>query len=140
MQSRPPSHLNNALWRSRKSRGLGQKQVAWLLGHRSSSQISSYERGDRSPSVETALKLAVIYGRDVRELFPEHYESFSLELAAKSANLPGFISTPLSKEKLSEALSICSYEQLLADPFVSEENGRLIRKHITKLAKALANL
>ena len=117
-----------------------QKQVAWLLGHRSSNLISSYERGERSPNLETALKLAVIYRCDVGELFPEHYETFRLEFAAKASKLPGSISTPLSKLELVDGLSICTYEQLLEDPNVSEENGRVVRKHVTKLAKKLAYL
>ena len=140
MHLSPSSHLNNALWRVRKSRGLGQKQVAWLLRHRSSNLISSYERGERTPNLETALKLAVIYGCDVGDLFPEHCESFHLAFAVKTAKLPGFISTPLSKPELVEALSICTYEQLLEDSPLTEENGQLVRKHVTKLAKILAYL
>lgn len=131
---------NNTLWRIRKKRGLAQKQVAWLLGHRSSSLISSYERGERTPGIEAAFRLAVIYQCPVEKLFPEHWEAISSELTEKASKVPGTLFTPISKLELVEGISICSYEQLLQDPDVSEENSRLVRKHVTKLAKQLAYL
>ncbi|MBK8464946.1 MAG: helix-turn-helix transcriptional regulator [Chloracidobacterium sp.] len=138
MQNSPRSHLNNALWRTRKSRGLAQKQVAWLLGHSSPSRISSYERGERTPNLVTALRLAAIYRCPVERLFPEHFDAIGSELSAKASKATGSLFTPDAKSHLVEDVSICSYERLLEQPIVNEENGRLVRKHVTKLARILA--
>jgi DNA-binding XRE family transcriptional regulator len=68
------------LWISRKQAGLGQKSAARLLGHRSKSVISEYETGRLLPSLPTALKLAVVYGRPVTELYPDLYRRIQEEV------------------------------------------------------------
>ena len=73
--------LNN-LWIARQHVGLGQKTVARLLGHKSRSVISEYENGRLLPSLETALRLSVVYGRPVRELYPELYRQILKETEA----------------------------------------------------------
>jgi DNA-binding XRE family transcriptional regulator len=70
MKRRPQTQLNN-LWMARKQIGLGQKNVARLLGHRSTSVISEYETGKLLPSLPTALRLAMVYNRPVAELYPD---------------------------------------------------------------------
>ena len=40
--------------------GYSQKDVATLLGHKTATHVSDYERGVRLPSLETALKLETI--------------------------------------------------------------------------------
>lgn len=134
------SQLNNALWRTRKSRGLAQKQVAWLLGHRSPNLISSYERGERMPNLVTALRLSVIYRTPVEQLFPEHCEAVSSELLTKASKIPGMLLTNLSRSEFVEDLSTCGYERLLEGPELTEENSRMVRRHVTKLAKLLAHM
>ena len=84
MPRKPTSQLNN-LWIARQHAGLGQKTVARLLGHKSRSVISEYENGRLLPSLETALRLSVVYGRSISELYPELYRQISEETeAAKS--------------------------------------------------------
>ena len=39
------------------------------MGHKDTSQISRYERGTRTPSLETALEIAVAYEAPVERLF-----------------------------------------------------------------------
>ena len=72
MPRKPTPQLNN-LWIARQHAGFGQKTVARLLGHKSRSVISEYENGRLLPSLETALRLSVVYGRPIRELYPELY-------------------------------------------------------------------
>src|SRR6266852_6225897 len=68
---RRPHHQNlNRLWIARKKIGLGQKSVARLLGHKSTSPISEYETGRLLPSLRTAVKLATIYNTPINELYP----------------------------------------------------------------------
>ena len=72
--------LNNRLWQIRHKIGLEQKQVARLLGHKTTDQISRYERGRSVPSFKSACKLAIIYGTSLPELFPEHCEQYRREI------------------------------------------------------------
>ena len=59
----------NRLFIARKRSGLRQKSVARRLGIKRDTQISFYETGRVAPSLETALKLSVIYGVTVNELY-----------------------------------------------------------------------
>lgn len=61
--------LPNYLLVYRKRLGLSQKEVAFLLGSRNSSQPSRYEHFSRMPTLRTALALAVIFQASVYELF-----------------------------------------------------------------------
>jgi transcriptional regulator with XRE-family HTH domain len=49
--------------------GLTQKQVANLLGHVTSSQVSRWERGERLPNLVHAVRLSALYQRLVNDLF-----------------------------------------------------------------------
>ena len=51
--------------------GYTQREVARLLGYRSATHISAYERGKRLPSLETAIKLEVVLCAPVAFLFPD---------------------------------------------------------------------
>jgi DNA-binding XRE family transcriptional regulator len=63
-----------------KTHWLGQKSVAKLLGHKSTSVISEYETGKLLPSLATALKLAVVYNRPVTELYADLYRQIQEEV------------------------------------------------------------
>ena len=69
-QPDPQSPFSNRLWIHRKKMGYTQREVAALLGYRSATHISSYERGERLPSLETAIKLEVVLCAPVAFLFP----------------------------------------------------------------------
>ena len=79
MPRTPARQLNN-LWITRKHAGLGQKTVARLLGHRSTSVISEYETGRLLPSLPTALRLAVVYNRPITELYPDLFRKIREEV------------------------------------------------------------
>lgn len=59
---------------------MGQKQVASLLGHSTSDQVSRYERGEKFPSLKTALKLGLIYGIPIRVLLDGYFEACREEI------------------------------------------------------------
>jgi DNA-binding XRE family transcriptional regulator len=86
---RRPRHQNvNRLWIARKKVGLGQKSVARLLGHKSTSPISEYETGRLIPNLRTALKLAVIYQTPLPDLYITMQRQIEEEVAARRKKLP----------------------------------------------------
>ena len=86
-------HLNNLptnLWLARKRLGWSQKWVAALLGRRSVSVVSEYERGVKTPPLPIALKLQLIYQTPLAELFPALQSLASVEVATIRQNHPHF--------------------------------------------------
>src|SRR5437899_397057 len=77
---RGSARQSNHLWIARHNVGLGQKNVARLLGHKSTSTISEYETGRLLPSLPTALRLAVVYDRPVTDLYPDLYRTIREEI------------------------------------------------------------
>jgi transcriptional regulator with XRE-family HTH domain len=65
----PAHRLDNYLRMYRKRAGFSQDEVAYLLGAKSGTITSRYERFRRAPSLETALACEAIYGVPARELF-----------------------------------------------------------------------
>ncbi|MDQ6785849.1 MAG: helix-turn-helix transcriptional regulator [Acidobacteriota bacterium] len=57
-----PNINTNSLALRRKRLGYEQKQIAVLLGHKSTYQICRYETGQRIPSLKEAIKLSLLYG------------------------------------------------------------------------------
>lgn len=81
------ARIANRLWRSRKAAGLTQKQVAFLLGHKSTSQISRWERGRRVPRTIDLLKLSAIYHRLVNDLVWDLFDSLRHKVAKRQRML-----------------------------------------------------
>lgn len=129
---------NNRLWQARHKAGLEQKQVARLLGHKNCDQISRYERGVRMPGIRIALKLELIYGIPISNLFPEHYQKYRAEIAANTSNsiLPSFDETA---EKLSDA-NICTYDNSLLKKKVSDADISAANKHSIRLIQNIAEV
>jgi len=131
---------NNALWRARQQAGLELKQVAYLLGHRTTDQISHYERGLQMPSLRNALKLTIIYQASLAQLFPEHYEQYRTELAAKLEKVSRLQFNQTVHESLADKIHFCTYDDLLGQSAPSRQEREAVRDHVTKLARRLANL
>ncbi len=77
----------NNLWAYRKKGGLSQKRVAFFLAHKTSSQLSHYERGVKHPSLKNALKLEIIYHTPVAFLFHDLYQRLQQGVKAREAML-----------------------------------------------------
>jgi len=89
-----PRHQNlNRLWIARKKAGMGQKSVARLLGHKSTSPISEYETGRLLPNLHTAFKLAVIYKTPVSDLYAPLYGQTEEEVESLRRKMPTFPNT-----------------------------------------------
>lgn len=131
--------INNRLWQARHKTGLEQKQVARLLGHKNCDQISRYERGVRVPNLRTALKLELIYGIPISNLFPEHYQKYRSEIAANtSANIILSLNDETA-EKLPDA-HICTYESSLLKKKVADKEIKTANKHSIHLIQNIAEV
>lgn len=78
----------NHIHAMRRNRGLLQKQLAALLGHRSHRCISHYEGGRALPPLRTALLLEIALGVDLRELFPDLYQQLQALVLQRAQRLP----------------------------------------------------
>lgn len=71
--SSPRTH--NYLRTYRKRTGLTQDELALLLGCKSGTKVSRYERLIREPNLETAFACQAIFGVPAHELFPGIYQN-----------------------------------------------------------------
>ncbi len=58
----------------RNEGALCSDELATLIGIKSHTSISQYESGDTRPSLEHAFALQIVFGKEVRELFPGLFE------------------------------------------------------------------
>jgi transcriptional regulator with XRE-family HTH domain len=131
----------NKLWIARKRVGLGQKQLASLLNHKTSDQISRYERASRIPTLRMALKLEIALRTPLKLLFPELYEKLREEIRQKVQHNPLLLKTyrdTLLTE--SESQECCTIADLLDKPHPSELDKIKARSHATKLTNKIAYL
>jgi hypothetical protein len=69
MQKKIPSYMRT----HRRRWGLTQKELAHLLGSKSGTQVSRYERLLRQPKLYVALACQVIFGELPQSMFPKLY-------------------------------------------------------------------
>src|SRR5712692_4130058 len=107
----------NRLWLARKRKGFRQKQVAYLLNHRNIDQISRYENGSRLPTLQTALKLEIIFGVPVRLMFKGLHDQLRGEIKERAETSQAF------HDSLNHVFSesLCSFAELLTSPNPSPE-------------------
>lgn len=130
----------NQLWRARKRRGLGQKQVAYLI-EKTTVAVSRYEHGIHLPDLQTLLALEIIYGIPARQLFPELYEQIRAQVVKRIKSrealllkYQGLLEHPNAEQEY------CAYEEILKLPQGSVAERDKVRAHVTRLAKRLAGL
>jgi transcriptional regulator with XRE-family HTH domain len=113
----PRSHYKpgprNRLWIARKRAGYSQKWLRRLLGKKSLSSISEYEHGRKLPPLPVALKLQLIYGSPLAELFPDLQSRLAQEIAVAKQGLP---SIPDREPEVGRTKSPASHNQ---DPGLS---------------------
>ena len=133
--------IQNQLWLARKRRELAQKQVAYLLGHKSADVISRYEKGLKTPSLKTALMLEAAFGIPVRILFKEFFDALNDEVQQR---IKGSLSLSAAYSDLFSASDstsgLCSYEELLKGQPISPSDLITVRRHATALVKKMAYL
>ena len=130
----------NRLWVARKRAGLGQKQLARLLNHKTPDQVSRYERGTRVPTLRVALELEVALRTPLRLLFNDLYEQLRADVVAKIRSNPRLTTLygeALENDDLGEC---CTYGELLDKPRPTDEEHAKARAHVTRLARKIAGL
>jgi transcriptional regulator with XRE-family HTH domain len=128
---------NNALWTIRNAQNLELKQVASLLGNKTTDSISRYERSISNPNLKTVIKLMLIYNSNLKEMFPDMFECCRKEIDSALRKYNFVISLP-KREKVLENIGYCTFEELLDNQNLSEAHKNIIRKHLTNLANKLA--
>jgi len=79
--------IPNCLRRYRKARGLNQREVARIMGLKSSGIISRWEKGICLPSSLNIFKLAVVYRTMVDALFIDQMRALRDSLHKKEEEL-----------------------------------------------------
>ena len=83
--------IPNCLRRYRKAKALKQKEVAQILGLKSASQISRWERGFCMPSSLNLLKRSLVYRPMVDALFIDLLRSPKMDLQTREEELEGLL-------------------------------------------------
>lgn len=83
MQHKTYKDIPNLLRKYRKISGLKQKEVANILGLKSTSRISRWEKGMSIPNFITILKLSVLYRTLIDSLFIDHLRELRKEIREK---------------------------------------------------------
>jgi DNA-binding XRE family transcriptional regulator len=78
----------NYIWKHRKRLLLGQKRIAYLLGHSDHKQICKWEKGEVVPSLQNALRLSYILQTPVESLFVDLYRSLGEEVEERQKSIP----------------------------------------------------
>jgi transcriptional regulator with XRE-family HTH domain len=82
-----PRKLPHYLRIERRRAGLSQTDIAVLLGVRTASKISRYERGRRLPPLKTALAYEAILGKPIAELFAGTFAPIEGEVQRRARSL-----------------------------------------------------
>jgi len=104
--------LPNYLKTHRKRSRLSQDHVAFLLGYRSGTRVSRYERLMRMPPLRTALAYEVIFHKPIRELFAGVYEGVEKKIERRKR----LLAARLDKMRQSSRSSRPSRRTLAAEP------------------------
>lgn len=130
----------NRLWRARRRRSLGQKQVAYLI-EKKLNDVSRYERGLHLPELQTLLALEIVYGMPLRLLFPELYEQVRDRIKERIDDRDALrVKYQTLFENSGPEQEYCGYKERLKLPGLSTAEHDEVRSHVTHLAKRLAGL
>ena len=126
--STPTHPLRNQLWLARQNIGLQRKEVAYLLHHRTTDQISRYENGRRLPSLRLLLEMEYLYGLPPRLLFSDYYRQLAQMIRERAASNPALRAQlkPVSGE-------YCSFMALLHKGQLNAEEQTAFKNHTIHL-------
>ncbi|HTY11515.1 MAG TPA: helix-turn-helix transcriptional regulator [Bacteroidota bacterium] len=81
--------IPNLLRKYRRIRGLNQKEIAAILGLRSASLVSRWEKGRCIPSLMNAIRLAILCRSMVDALFFDHVRALRVEIRDREERVLG---------------------------------------------------
>jgi transcriptional regulator with XRE-family HTH domain len=126
------------LWQARQRSGLSQKVIAFLMNKKFTDEISRYENGLRLPTLQTALKLEIIYRVPIRLLFYELFTSYQWQIRERSSRYKElFPSEGQALNSLQQRLEheeYCAYADLLKTPKLPSVEKQKVYDHIRQLA------
>lgn len=127
-----PNINSSPLALRRKRLGYEQKQIAVLLGHKSTYQLSRYETGQRAPSFKEAIKLSILLNQQPETLFDRYFHECreELEKTIKKSGLAAKINL-----EFEPVIEYCSYLELMKSENISEQAADNIRRHIKILVE-----
>lgn len=80
-------HIPNRLRKHRRVKKLDQFEVAYLLNLNGTCQVSRWEQGQAMPSAKNLLKLYVIYGSLIEEMYFDLIQEYKAEIERKKLSL-----------------------------------------------------
>jgi len=86
MDEKKLKKIPNCLPKYRRQKGLTQKDVARVLGFRTGSIVSKWERGFSFPSTPSLLKLSALYGRQAEAMFIDLFQRIKEEVMSDALN------------------------------------------------------
>jgi len=97
-----PQHQRgvNHLYPLRRNRGLLQKHVAMLIGHRATQMVSQYEHGRSLPPLETALLLEIVLGARLSEIYLDLQQELRRLVLQRAKRLPDAVRRRLQSRLL----------------------------------------
>jgi transcriptional regulator with XRE-family HTH domain len=111
--------LENYLKTYRKRTALSQDEVAFLLGCKSGTKVSRYERHARKPNLETLFAYEMVFGAPARELFAGVYQKVEKRITNRAQlltrNLSRATPTPMATRKLQILEAITSGSGIESD-------------------------
>lgn len=134
MDEQKKNRFTNQLLRARMKKSIGQKNVAVLLGHKSSAHLSQYESGERLPSLKTALKLGLIYNIPIHILLDGYLDACRNEMRRGERNP----NTPAGARDNLREIDCCSFEERLGPSHAAKSDLDKARNHATRLVRLQA--
>lgn len=111
-------HYENLLRANREALALTQGEVGRLLGL-SDDAIGNYENAERSPGLQTALGLELIFGRPLPQLFPDT----RYVVAERIAHMLAPFSVEVESETGAAALARQQFVAALGQRLISATSG-----------------
>lgn len=103
----------------RKRSGLTQAELAFLVGQKSGTQFSRFERLKRIPNAETLIAIMIVFRESPQELFPALFESVAKEVRDRATTLHEEIQ---GDRRQTTKMKLDTLEELLND----EQNNSLV--------------
>jgi transcriptional regulator with XRE-family HTH domain len=105
----PQTRSDNFIRYYRRKMGLSQDELSFLLGRKSGSHVSRYERGRREPSLETLLAFEVVFQAHLRDLYPGRAQQVEETVRARAGLLLEQLGDDPGKRKRLRALLAALY-------------------------------
>ena len=125
-------NINSSLLALRRKRlGYEQKQIAALLGQKSTYQLSRYETGQRIPGFKEAIKLSLLLGLPLNVLFVTYFRHCheELEKGLRHTGLAAKINLQSNRE-----VEYCTYQELINSERAGDRDDK-VRHHIKVLVE-----